>query len=597
MAYELGSGSVRGYAVLLAYEKFNNGANRTGGDKDLVNMKKIARDMRLEQINQGENNEKNLTKHQTLKVLEDARGILSQKNDCQMFVFIISTHGKELPNPSARGQKDHALSCSDGEMLFLNTDVVQRFNDHNCPTLKGKPKLFFIQACRYVDPTWYMVKGTELMNPDGRMLMSKDKTRISVVRNIDTSSKIEQVNIDLVNIDKIHTSKNSDNIEDSREFHLVLKDEQGTEEFIASTQDHADCWVIGLCDLMLHNTEIERVPARRIKKDDIVEVGYVTFQKKWRHVLWDICSSHGTGVSVGAGSQTSADSETMETGTKDETEADARGGGDSKPMQATPATKKLVPKNLSRSANENVFTLKCTDGSDITFQTKNLAETETADTWFNILTYVMHFSSHGTDEGVSVKVEDKIPSTKPDDQTKPDGETEDDASRTMPPEPTHFPIQVSEGTETNTKHLPIQESGNGSHAQQTVAVTNSPQTVPIIPPYNPHDRWGHGNKTYIKDPMPRGVKCNRDTLIMSAVPSGMMAWRDTENGSWLIACVKEALENEKQKKEMVNFMSVLTTVTSMMAGMETNTKHNNPAVHQMKAVPVIEHQLLKKLSV
>ncbi|WAQ97052.1 hypothetical protein MAR_029742 [Mya arenaria] len=366
MAYELGSGSVRGYAVLLAYEKFNNGANRTGGDKDLVNMKKIARDMRLEQINQGENNEKNLTKHQTLKVLEDARGILSQKNDCQMFVFIISTHGKELPNPSARGQKDHALSCSDD-----------------------------------VDPTWYMVKGTELMNPDGRMLMSKDKTRISVVRNI------------------------------------------------------------------------------------------------------------------GAGSQTSADSETMETGTKDETEADARGGGDSKPMQATPATR----------------------------------------------------------------------------------ETEDDASRTMPPEPTHFPIQVSEGTETNTKHLPIQESGNGSHAQQTVAVTNSPQTVPIIPPYNPHDRWGHGNKTYIKDPMPRGVKCNRDTLIMSAVPSGMMAWRDTENGSWLIACVKEALENEKQKKEMVNFMSVLTTVTSMMAGMETNTKHNNPAVHQMKAVPVIEHQLLKKLSV
>ncbi|XP_052767191.1 uncharacterized protein LOC128207986 [Mya arenaria] len=756
--YELGSADCRGYAVLLVYEKFIKASKRNGAQQDLCNMKAIATSLGLRQINQGVNKEINLTRENTLKVLEDARIFLSQKNDCQMFVFMISTHGKELPNTAARGQKDHALTCSDEELIFLSTDVVQRFNDYNCPKLKGKPKLFFIQACKNVDPTWYMMKGSELMNPDGRMHINKENTRISVVRNIDTSSEIKQVNIDVQDIAKILTSKNSDNIKDSREFHLVLNDEKGTEEFIASTQDHADCWVIGLCGLKWQRDvflEPSRVRAMRMK-DGKEEDGNVTFQRNWGHVLWDSCSSHVTGVTGEAGSQTSADSVSMETDTidADETAADAGGSGDSGRMRAPPTqvlapptqvlappkpsfTEKLqdiyrrkgaevilsckinsqnfkvkwekdskpfipsarvkivdkgfvhqliftkvdyadsglyactsgnektysllvvgdylAPQGLSRSENKNVFTMKCTDGSSIKFETDNLEDTDQADIWFDLLTYIMHFPSHGTDAGVSVKVEAKnSTATKHSGQTKPDGDTEGDSrarpdtgilpplptcdgmdeevsfmtngkntsdpqpgsqnspygetegdaharhdSYEIPSMPTGYPIQVSEGAETNTDHFPIQESGNGSHAQQTGSDTNSPQTVPIIPTYNPHDRWGHGKKTYINDPMPRGVKCNRDMLIMSAVPSGMIGWRDAGNGSWLITCLKEALEmeNEKQKNARVDFMSVLTNATCTMAGKETYTKRNNPAWHQMKAVPVIEHQLLKKLMV
>ncbi|WAR28271.1 OBSCN-like protein [Mya arenaria] len=233
MNYDLSSG--KGYAVLLVYEKFKHANNRKGADIDLKNMQDITKALGLEQINQ--DNDKNLTRVDTLKVLKDAYSLITE-NDCQMFVFMISTHGKELPNPAASGQKDHALSCSDDEMIFLSTDVVKMFSEHNCPILKGKPKLFFIQACRSIDPTWYMVKGTEMMYPDCRMHITEDKTKVSVVRKKDTTSK--------------------------------------TEQFIP-------------------DDSISRVSARRIKKDGNEEDGLLMLKKRWEHILWK-CSSHVTGV-------------------------------------------------------------------------------------------------------------------------------------------------------------------------------------------------------------------------------------------------------------------------------------------------------------
>ncbi|XP_052783856.1 uncharacterized protein LOC128219829 isoform X2 [Mya arenaria] len=322
MNYDLSSG--KGYAVLLVYEKFKHANNRKGADIDLKNMQDITKALGLEQINQ--DNDKNLTRVDTLKVLKDAYSLITE-NDCQMFVFMISTHGKELPNPAASGQKDHALSCSDDEMIFLSTDVVKMFSEHNCPILKGKPKLFFIQACRSIDPTWYMVKGTEMMYPDCRMHITEDKTKVSVVRKKDTTSKTEQF-IDVQDIAQINTSKNSDNIKEPREFHLVLKGGKGKEEFIASTQDHADAWVIGLCDLMIPDDSISRVSARRIKKDGNEEDGLLMLKKRWEHILWK-CSSHVTGVDGGTGNQTIADSLAIATANKDETEVDAKGRNES----------------------------------------------------------------------------------------------------------------------------------------------------------------------------------------------------------------------------------------------------------------------------
>ncbi|WAR28268.1 hypothetical protein MAR_013972 [Mya arenaria] len=95
-----------------------------------------------------------------------------------------------------------------------------------------------------------------------------------------------------------------------------------------------------------------------------------------------------------------------------------------------------------------------------------------------------------------------------------------------------------------------------------------------------------------KDPIPRMMKCNRDTLMMFAVPTGRPAYRNIKTGSWLFACIKEALEKQKQNDEPVNLLSVLTDAAGLMAEMESKDTFNT-----YKAVPVIDHQLLRNLTV
>uniref|UniRef100_T1J672 Caspase n=1 Tax=Strigamia maritima TaxID=126957 RepID=T1J672_STRMM len=51
-------------------------------------------------------------------------------------VVAISTHGREK-----------GFVCKDNN-IFPSEELIQKFNNQNCPILKGKPKMFFIQACR-----------------------------------------------------------------------------------------------------------------------------------------------------------------------------------------------------------------------------------------------------------------------------------------------------------------------------------------------------------------------------------------------------------------------------------------------------------------
>jgi caspase 7 len=44
------------------------------------------------------------------------------------------------------GKKDGIIYSSDGE--FCVNNIWENFTGNNCPTLVGKPKLFFVQACR-----------------------------------------------------------------------------------------------------------------------------------------------------------------------------------------------------------------------------------------------------------------------------------------------------------------------------------------------------------------------------------------------------------------------------------------------------------------
>ena len=80
--------------------------------------------------------EQDLSKQQLLKELDDVACQDHSAYDC--FVLWLMSHGR------SRGE----VFCSDGETI-----PIQTLNDmfSECKTLSGKPKLFFIQACRGIE--------------------------------------------------------------------------------------------------------------------------------------------------------------------------------------------------------------------------------------------------------------------------------------------------------------------------------------------------------------------------------------------------------------------------------------------------------------
>ncbi|XP_053386794.1 caspase-3-like [Mercenaria mercenaria] len=133
----------RGYLLLVINEKFYNQASRKGADLDLLKMKKVAKKIGFQTLNKGA--ETNLTKAETMNWLLKAQDTDHSTSDC--FMFMISTHGLEQQNPRKGGLVDHALVCADDQLIFTST-IIEMFSETNCPSLKGKPKIFIIQACR-----------------------------------------------------------------------------------------------------------------------------------------------------------------------------------------------------------------------------------------------------------------------------------------------------------------------------------------------------------------------------------------------------------------------------------------------------------------
>ncbi|XP_053386969.1 uncharacterized protein LOC128550924 [Mercenaria mercenaria] len=84
----------------------------------------------------------------------------AENEDSDCFVLVISTHGAEIKVekekagskkgtgkiPAAKVWK-HAVQGEDKEEIFVE-DIVDMFNNDKTRGLAGKPKLFFIQACR-----------------------------------------------------------------------------------------------------------------------------------------------------------------------------------------------------------------------------------------------------------------------------------------------------------------------------------------------------------------------------------------------------------------------------------------------------------------
>lgn len=149
----------RGIALIINIEVFSciraetekeNLDNRCGSEKDVKELKKLFEKLHFKVIIKT-----NLGREGILKVLDEVACEDHSAHDC--FVLFIMSHGLE-----------GLFFGSDGETLPYET-VFDIFSNSSCRTLRGKPKLFFIQACRGNDRQTGVVNDAPL-SPDPRSL-------------------------------------------------------------------------------------------------------------------------------------------------------------------------------------------------------------------------------------------------------------------------------------------------------------------------------------------------------------------------------------------------------------------------------------------
>ncbi|CAL1542393.1 unnamed protein product [Lymnaea stagnalis] len=119
----------RGTAVIINNKNFSKLKARDGTDVDAANMEMLLTTIGFKSIRR----KNDLTAKQIKDELNEASRQDHSSNGC--FVCVILTHG----------EKDFIYG-TDGPLAIK--DVILPFTDEKCPALVGKPKIFFIQACR-----------------------------------------------------------------------------------------------------------------------------------------------------------------------------------------------------------------------------------------------------------------------------------------------------------------------------------------------------------------------------------------------------------------------------------------------------------------
>lgn len=119
----------RGIALIINNKKFTTMKQRSGTDVDCRNLENVFKQLGF-----------NVMVHRDLKGREIQQILtqLSRHNHSQFdgFILTILSHGIE-----------GAIYGTD-EYLVKIDDLIGYFSSDRCPTLSGKPKLFFLQACR-----------------------------------------------------------------------------------------------------------------------------------------------------------------------------------------------------------------------------------------------------------------------------------------------------------------------------------------------------------------------------------------------------------------------------------------------------------------
>lgn len=121
----------RGQCIIINNKDFEDERQpRLGSEIDVVHMRDLFRALHFDVCIAS-----NLTAARMKQILSKVSEAQCDRSEC--LVVIVMSHGLF-----------EKIEGVDGEYLDLMKDVYSLFNNENCPALQGKPKVFFIQACR-----------------------------------------------------------------------------------------------------------------------------------------------------------------------------------------------------------------------------------------------------------------------------------------------------------------------------------------------------------------------------------------------------------------------------------------------------------------
>ncbi|XP_045785571.1 caspase Dronc [Maniola jurtina] len=129
-------GANRGVLVVFSYIQFHNNveAYRYGVDVDCTKLKYLFSEMGFKVLSY-----RDLTRSQTLDTIKFLKEAIV---DTECVFIVVSSHGYELT-----GSSDNDIRCHDG-LLIRISEIVEHFNNKNCPALRDIPKVFIFQLCR-----------------------------------------------------------------------------------------------------------------------------------------------------------------------------------------------------------------------------------------------------------------------------------------------------------------------------------------------------------------------------------------------------------------------------------------------------------------
>ncbi|XP_041364307.1 caspase-3-like [Gigantopelta aegis] len=133
----------RGVAVIINNVTFENKSPREGADVDGSNLTQVFSQFGFTDIRYHQD----LTAARITDVFYKISKENYKKADC--FVCAVSSHGDEYffdPDENNRKRREEFILGTDYRPV-LTRNILEMFNDKNCPTLKGKPRIFFIQVC------------------------------------------------------------------------------------------------------------------------------------------------------------------------------------------------------------------------------------------------------------------------------------------------------------------------------------------------------------------------------------------------------------------------------------------------------------------